>query len=497
MTDIHDNLTGLKSMDNTIIRRTEHTELLTDSDGTFGQEEEEEEEIYMEEYDVEDTASVHAEETLGIATDDDLDELDLDVVLGSSSPSAIAEDIVYVVTQEGHVGEELQEVVLEIEQEHEERTAVVEGANNANMGLLQVDIDVAPTLPVVEMVFEGTLHELFHASSAAFKASRPACQPLVRGTLLFEDDDALLKQSLLVLFKHLRKDILEAHYGADAAPHFELSMVFKDLDDLWLQEHEDAASGCSLSKLVHLYMVNSGMQGQEMLLEPFRIELKVQETFLSHLSRLEAQSLLQTQSLMDAVECEDLAEIEKADNTMLEVDLEASEEDDLLGNRVDDITPKDGNDSALLDRPPQKLPDITDGLESVHSQDVHDVSKGGEYAIAESLEGATDITIMSALTAVSAADDLSGSDLLEISPTDVDSLACYDDKAYEEDEQDGDIEDKRRELRMEIAAHARGSMSPTTRSPKRTAQELLDLLDDEFVNELSPDRNYKKPKNIV
>jgi hypothetical protein len=166
--------------------------------------------------------------------------------------------------------------------------------------LLEPDSDII-ALPVIEVVFGETVHELFYTSSDAYKAARrqaattaAAAQrqlqaPLVDGPLLFAEEDSLLGEPLTVLFSRLRSLLIETRYGAEDAEHYEMHLTFKGLDDLWLPEHEGAASRSSLSSLVQLYSDISEGSGQGVMqLEPFRIELTVHETFASRLNGLQA-----------------------------------------------------------------------------------------------------------------------------------------------------------------------------------------------------------------
>jgi len=157
--------------------------------------------------------------------------------------------------------------------------------------LLEPDSDIL-TLPVIEVVFGESLYELFFASSDAYKTERQnvAQQPFVYGSVLFDSEDKLLEEPLTVLFSHLRSELVEAHYGVDAE-HYEMHLTFKGLNDLWLPEHDSGtASSISLASLVKLYTDVAEESGQGLVqLEPFRIELTLQETFSSRLDALQIQ----------------------------------------------------------------------------------------------------------------------------------------------------------------------------------------------------------------
>ncbi|KAG0001588.1 hypothetical protein BGZ79_004439 [Entomortierella chlamydospora] len=358
----------------------------------------------------------------------------------------------------------------------------------STIALLEPDTDITPTLPIIEVVFEETLHELFTASSDAFKSSRPAS--LTRGALLFPNNESLLEEPLSVLFEHLREDLLVARFGADAV-HYGMSMVFKGLDDLWLSEHESSASDYSLAKLVRLFTASSGLQGQEILLEPFRIELSVQETFLSHLNRLENQNRTKAHPSLSAAEIDDarldasaFVEAEAESETIIDTplnedDQEDSEEAHILSvTQEHSIPTKEGNNDLHTENDvtttmPLQSEDYDPVLDSEIGNDVYEQT-GNKQADENELIGEDEPYY--------------------ITEIDVDSLACFDDTAYGEDH--SNPEDELTSLQTDIAAH--GSMSPTARSPKRSVEELIDLLDDEFVNELSPDRElHKKAKTEV
>ncbi|KAG0301427.1 hypothetical protein BGZ98_008363 [Dissophora globulifera] len=315
--------------------------------------------------------------------------------------------------------------------------------DGALLALLGPDKDVVPSMPVIEVLFEDSLHELFYASSDAFKASRQ--EPVARGALLLDSNDSLLDEPLSTLFQHLRQELLAARYGADEAAHYEMGMIFKNLDDLWLLEHEGAASCCSLSKLIDLYMTNSGLQDQEMLLEPFRFELTVQETFMSHLGRLEGQKGSKVQLAQSDTTASDAADV----NPLLE-----QTDDETLESVADVLLNEDQqHDKQIGVRgTDSERPVVADSDADLHEDEAFDVSK-----------------------------------------IDVDSLACFDDKAYDQEDDYGELDtadEHNSDSQDEFADHT--ANSPTSRSPKRSVEELMDLLDDDFVNRLSPDHNVSK-----
>ncbi|KAF8976280.1 hypothetical protein BGZ46_008396 [Entomortierella lignicola] len=367
----------------------------------------------------------------------------------------------------------------------------------ATFALLTPDTDITPTLPIVEVVFEGTLHELFVASSEAFKSSRPVS--FTRGALLFSNNESLLEEPLSILFERLREDLLLARFGEDAV-HYGMSMVFKSLDDLWLSEHESSASSCSLAKLVRLYTASSGLQGQEILLEPFRIELSVQETFLSHMNRLENETKAQSSvAITEAVVSSEEIGTDVPLDAEAYKDTEAEAEAEAI---TDTLLNEDGQEDIeethILSAPQEHSISIQEGKDTTHSGD-HSTSK---TIVQDSISVETEISadIISDVHEITENKQADDNELIHddepyyITEIDVDSLACFDDKAY--DNEDSNPEDELHSLQMEIATV--GSNSPVTRSRKRSVEELIDLLDDEFVNELSPDRElYKKTKTDV
>ncbi|KAG0247615.1 hypothetical protein BG011_001173 [Mortierella polycephala] len=395
-----------------------------------------------------------------------------------------------------HANEDTENIHLFEELDDEDHEAI-ESDESALVAVLEQDTDIVPSLPVIEVLFEETLHELFYPSSEAFKASRQTQQASTRGPLLFPNNESLLEEPLSSLFAHLREDVLVAHYGAEA-DHYDMGMIFKGLEDLFLLEHEDAASCYSLSKLVSLYTSVSGLQHQEMLLEPFRIELTVQETFVSHITRLEnlcRAQVPQQQQLIDASEVT-LSNLD--DQTDINVDVvtdDMAQKDTLtdLHNDTDIAeleeprpSSKEGQDAKDED---EKLTAVVqdESLESRESQYDEAVHEG---AVESDIEPAT--AAVAATTATTSEQSHDDDTTIDIGAIDVDSLACFDDKVYDHDLGDEVEDDEGISLRMEIAAH--GSPSPT-RSPKRTAEELIDLMDDDFVNGLSPDREtFKKSK---
>ena len=177
--------------------------------------------------------------------------------------------------------------------DHQEELA--EEDEKAQPPVPECDADVDPSLPVIEVLFDEKLYELFTPSSEAFKTSYHTAT-VTRGGLLFSNYDSLLEEPLSVLFDHLRAELLVARLGIhDEAAQYELRMVFKGLQDLSLCEHEDATGSFSLAKLVQLYSAVMDMQGQEMLLEPFHIELTAHETFAMQLNRIQSQMASKTQ----------------------------------------------------------------------------------------------------------------------------------------------------------------------------------------------------------
>ncbi|KAF9348113.1 hypothetical protein BGX26_000438 [Mortierella sp. AD094] len=365
------------------------------------------------------------------------------------------------------------------------------------IALLEPDTDITPTLPIVEVVFEETLYELFTASSVAFKSSRPAS--LTRGALLFPNNESLLEGPLSILFEHLREDLLVPRFGVDAV-HYEMSMVFKGLDDLWLSEHESSASDYSLAKLVRLFTASSGLQGQEILLEPFRIELSVQETFLSHMNRLENQNGTKAQSSVSAAEIlgSSAGAPEQTDDASLDanafVEVETEAITDTLLNEDDQ---EDSEEAHILSVTQEHGISTKEGNDALHTED--DVTtamplQSEDYDIVLDTEISNGVYEQTENKQADENELMGEDEPYYITEIDVDSLACFDDKAYDEDH--SNPEDELTSLQIEIAAH--GSMSPTARSPKRSVEELIDLLDDEFVNELSPDRElHKKARTEV
>ncbi|KAG0353763.1 hypothetical protein BGZ54_002057 [Gamsiella multidivaricata] len=364
--------------------------------------------------------------------DDDEEENDfLDDDISKTAENQLETVLISTAEVPENIAKEQGEGVLEQEEgvlEPQNNEAVSGGDSDIAIHLKQ-DTDVAPSLPLIELIFDDTLYELFYSSSKAFKASHVATS--ARGTLLFANNSSLLDEPLLVLFTHLRKDLLEPRYGADSA-YYELGMVFKGLEDLWLLEHEGAASKCSLVKLVHLYMDASETQGQEMLLEPFRIELSIQETFLSHLSRLGNRRETKAQSISHAVAEDDITDLAEP----------------ALANVV-----------AAVDRQNESL-----NSDQVILADTGMSEEGAR--IEDAVNSGNDIRVHI-------------DENIDVSEIDVDSLACFDDKAYEEDYESGEEDEH-------------GSPSPTARSPKRSIEEMINLLGDDLVNELSPDREVSK-----
>ncbi|KAI7827396.1 hypothetical protein BC939DRAFT_475287 [Gamsiella multidivaricata] len=394
--------------------------------------------------------------------DDDEEENDfLDDDISKTAENQLETVLISTAEVPENIAKEQGEGVLEQEEgvlEPQNNEAVSGGDSDIAIHLKQ-DTDVAPSLPLIELIFDDTLYELFYSSSKAFKASHVATS--ARGTLLFANNSSLLDEPLLVLFTHLRKDLLEPRYGADSA-YYELGMVFKGLEDLWLLEHEGAASKCSLVKLVHLYMDASETQGQEMLLEPFRIELSIQETFLSHLSRLGNRRETKAQSISHAVAEDDITDLaEPALASMVHSTLEQY----FFGAKLDDSSILTSSRPYLLD----VVAAVDRQNESLNSDQVilADTGMSEEGArIEDAVNSGNDIRVHI-------------DENIDVSEIDVDSLACFDDKAYEEDYESGEEDEH-------------GSPSPTARSPKRSIEEMINLLGDDLVNELSPDREVSK-----
>ncbi|KAF9355212.1 hypothetical protein BGX34_010608 [Mortierella sp. NVP85] len=289
----------------------------------------------------------------------------------------------------------------------------------------ECDADVDPSLPVIEVLFDEKLYELFTPSSEAFKTSYHTAT-VTRGGLLFSNYDSLLEEPLSVLFDHLRAELLVARLGIhDEAAQYELRMVFKGLQDLSLCEHEDATGSFSLAKLVRLYIAVTGMQGQEMLLEPFHIELTAHETFATQLNRIQRQMASKTQQQEQQQQEPQAQPISAVDNGLqsgtLETDarLQQSETEELL------------MDEQLL------------GM--IEGEDV--------------------------------------------------SLVHSDEQTYEHVEEDefGPLDDESA-LELEITTLDSNLTSDSSpgRSPKRTVEELIDMLDEDFVNEIDPDGEMSK-----
>ncbi|KAF9947010.1 hypothetical protein BGZ65_009214 [Modicella reniformis] len=277
------------------------------------------------------------------------------------------------------------------------------------------DADVDPSLPVIEIFFKERLHELIYPSSEAFKTSNMA--PVTRGALLFGNNDSLLEEPLLVLFDHLREELLVAQLGShDAAAQYEMKMVFKGLQDLSLCEHEDAASSFTLARLVQLYVVISGMEGQEMLLEPFHIELTAHETFSAQLNRIENHQASKAQQEQPG---------SAADNK-LSFTMEA---DDRLHHSDSDVLLADEQQLDVAE---------ADQVNLVHSDKVYEQLDEDEFGLLD--------------------EEIS----LDLEITTLDSTLT--------------------------------SASSQMRSPKRTVEELIEMLDDDFVDEIDPNREFKRSK---
>ncbi|KAF9190480.1 hypothetical protein BGZ50_000213 [Haplosporangium sp. Z 11] len=395
------------------------------------------------------------------------------------------------VTENTHPFEELDD------ENHE----AIDSDESVLVAVLEQDTDIIPSLPVIEVLFEETLHELFYPSSEAFKASRQAQQTSTRGPLLFPNNESLLEEPLSSLFAHLREDVLVAHYGAEA-DHYDMGMVFKSLEDLFLLEHEDAASCYSLSKLVSLYTSVSGLQHQEILLEPFRIELTVQETFVSHITRLENHCQPQVPQQQQVVDTSEVALSSLDNQTDINVEEividDMTQEDTLTELHNDTDIAELKEEPHLSSKEDQGAKDANDRLtavvqdESLESRESQYDEAAHEGAVESDIEAVTAAVVATTATTSEQKQSHDDDTTIDIGAIDVDSLACFDDKVYDHDLGDEIEDDEGISLRMEIAAH--GAPSPT-RSPKRTAEELIDLMDDDFVNGLSPDREtFKKLK---
>ncbi|KAF9436501.1 hypothetical protein BGZ76_003756 [Entomortierella beljakovae] len=361
------------------------------------------------------------------------------------------------------------------------------------------DTDIIPSLPIVELASEETLFELFTASSEAFKASRTVS--LTRGKLLFSNNESLLDEPLSVFFQHLRECILVPRFGSDAV-YYSMNLIFKSLDNLWLSENESSASEYSLVKLIQLYTASSGLQGQEILLEPFHIELNLQETFLSHLNRLEIQHSAMVQPLKhttgnqtsqdDALDVTDAligtddytepesAEVDNLDVTYSEGDQEEEDESHVESiAHEQSISVKEGDnhnddsfhgDSTVLTTYQSEEPFMTEDTEALIDVVVENQADENEM--------------------------LNEGEQYNITDIDVDSLACFDDAAYDnnDDEVETDPEEEQGNLETDVAVP--GSVSSTTRGRKRSVEEMIDLLSDEFLDDLSPDHAVQKKANM-
>ncbi|KAG0220659.1 hypothetical protein BGX31_010742 [Mortierella sp. GBA43] len=235
---------------------------------------------------------------LGVGDLEEEEELEEDILLTSEDDPVVTDH------QQQQQQQQQQQAVVEPTEEEDDEDLVVQPVSTS---VPENDTDVEPSLPVIEVVFEKRRYELIYPSSDAFKTFHHYTEPATQGGLLFGHNESLLEEPLSTLFDHLRAELVgmtpslgdhDDHDGDydKAAAQSELKMVFRGLENLTVCEHDVAASSSiSLAKLVQLYVVVTGMQGQEMLLEPFRIELTAQETFSAQLNRIQSQLATRSQ----------------------------------------------------------------------------------------------------------------------------------------------------------------------------------------------------------
>ncbi|GJJ78489.1 hypothetical protein EMPS_10848 [Entomortierella parvispora] len=350
--------------------------------------------------------------------------------------------------------------ILDEEKEHDNSPVSPE----EYAALLEPDSEIV-ALPVIEVVFGDSLYELFFASSDAYKSQRQnmAPQPFVYGPVLFDSEDRLLEEPLTVLLSHLRSDLVEEHYGVDAE-HYEMHLTFKGLNDLWLPEHDGAASRISLSNLVKLYSDVAEESGLGLVqLEPFQIVMTIQETFTSRLDALQIQ-IDEARAQKDLSAVQDYADTDTAVARPQESDV-IHEEDAVLHAPVEQVEPaqlaSDSIEQVLLEEDAESG-SFTKSLSKRDNEAIEVNDSDSALEIGAALEGVVDI----------------GSDDYLLDSAEIeqhgDSLASISDTT----------------LNFTLK-----STSPADRSPKRSLDELLELSDAEF-DEMRPDREDLKKARV-
>ncbi|KAF9944764.1 hypothetical protein BGZ70_004357 [Mortierella alpina] len=160
------------------------------------------------------------------------------------------------------------------------------------------DSDVEPVLPAIELRYGNVVHDLIILSSEASRTVRDAQESWIRGQDLFANEWFLLDQPLSELFALVRQEMRSTAPNAEAEV-YEMHMIFESIEGSVISECDDIASVLTLMDLLSIYIEAAGMQGRDIAVDPFRIELGITKNHQNDVSQ-------------EAPAAEDIASAEKA-----------------------------------------------------------------------------------------------------------------------------------------------------------------------------------------
>ncbi|KAF9925157.1 hypothetical protein BGZ67_008866 [Mortierella alpina] len=157
--------------------------------------------------------------------------------------------------------------------------------------------DVEPVLPVIELRYGDVLHDLIVLSSEAFRAVRDAGGPWIRGQDLFANEWRLLGQPLSELFALVRQDMRLESFDAETEV-YGMYMIFESIKGNFIYESDSIASVLTLMDVLKVHIETAGMQGRDIAMDPFRIELGVTEKYLDDVSQEDKDTSAETKDVL-------------------------------------------------------------------------------------------------------------------------------------------------------------------------------------------------------
>ncbi|KAF9275847.1 hypothetical protein BGZ68_010464 [Mortierella alpina] len=159
------------------------------------------------------------------------------------------------------------------------------------------DSDVEPILPAIELRCGDVLHDLVVLSSEVYRTVHDTQESWIRGQDLFANELCLLERPLSDLFALVRQELRLASFDAEAKV-YGLHMIFESIEGSLIFESDAITSMLTLMDVLKVHIEAADIQGRNIAVDPFRIELGVTEKHLDDAS----------QGATDAEDTDELAE---------------------------------------------------------------------------------------------------------------------------------------------------------------------------------------------